>query len=256
MPWGDYFSRIFPTSMSLTEDRRRETRLRAWKFDAENEMQSYQLVLFHKNITPTYGMDFCDDIVDKFTEEDWEAKHDFIQWLFPLFEPSEAVKPVPPVLTRVTQELFLSCPHLQSSVEAAFWAYADFLGLQRFDFSSNRFIEIDETKIEKYLGGAYKHNQYRVSRVLKSLCLLQLDGLAYILLYHLLFLLQTSKLTNVKANTVNHWKMACFSVFEDQEEKTLGEAIKPDQQYMDKLYSKLKIFKANQSAYHNISARV
>lgn len=98
-----------------------------------------------------------------------EQVHDFIQWMFPLDEPS-SVNPDAPLLTESDRAAFADDPALRSSVRKSLAVFLDFLGLQ-----------IDKTghvtkaphfarriAVWKYSN----HNWLRITRMLKSLRLL------------------------------------------------------------------------------------
>ena len=88
-----------------------------------------------------------------------EATHDYIQWLFPLDEPSRSVNGAP-VLTELDIEEIKESSLAQSNLaKSAGW----FLG----------FLERNDHWITKY-----NHNHLRITRVVKSLRLLASDEAA------------------------------------------------------------------------------
>ena len=88
-----------------------------------------------------------------------EATHDYIQWLFPLDEPSRSVTGAP-VLTELDIDEIRQSSLAQSNLaESARW----FLG----------FLERNDHWIIKY-----NHNHLRITRVIKSLRLLASDKAA------------------------------------------------------------------------------
>ena len=99
------------------------------------------------------------DILLQQTDHQAEATHDYIQWLFPLDEPSRSVNGAP-VLTELDIDEIRQSSLAQSNLaESARW----FLG----------FLERNNHWITNY-----NHNHLRITRVIKSLCLLASDKAA------------------------------------------------------------------------------
>jgi hypothetical protein len=93
------------------------------------------------------------------TDHQAETTHDYIQWLFPLDEPSRSVNGAP-VLTELEIEEIRDSSLAQANLaRSAGW----FLG----------FLERNNHWITKY-----NHNQLRITRVIKSLRLLTSDKAA------------------------------------------------------------------------------
>jgi hypothetical protein len=108
-------------------------------------------------------------------DERLEVVHDYIQWLFPLSEPS-GFNVSAPVLTPATIDQFRGQPELQKAVRSSFLRMLDFFGFQirstnpldvkrRPDFSE---------KSERWLTQG-NHNHLRITRILKSLHILGLQ---------------------------------------------------------------------------------
>jgi len=93
------------------------------------------------------------------TDHQAEATHDYIQWFFPLDEPSRSVNGAP-VLTELDIEEIKESILVQGNLaKSARW----FLG----------FLERNDHWIKKY-----NHNHLRITRVIKSLRLLASDKAA------------------------------------------------------------------------------
>jgi len=93
------------------------------------------------------------------TDHQAEATHDYIQWLFPLDEPSRSVNGAP-VLTELDIDEIRQSSLVQANLaKSARW----FLG----------FLERNDHWITKY-----NHNHLRITRVIKSLRLLASDKAA------------------------------------------------------------------------------
>jgi hypothetical protein len=93
------------------------------------------------------------------TDHQAETTHDFIQWLFPLDEPSRSVMSTPVLNELDIEEIRQSELAQQNLVKSASW----FLG----------FLERNDHWITKY-----DHNHLRITRVIKSLRLLTSDEAA------------------------------------------------------------------------------
>ena len=83
----------------------------------------------------------------------WERNHDFIQWLFPLTEPSKSNRRSP-VLSQEEVELIRSSDTAQENLQRAVIRFKEFLACST-----------------KWRHG-YDHNHLRISRAIKSLRLL------------------------------------------------------------------------------------
>lgn len=97
-----------------------------------------------------------------FTPNDrwWEETHDFIQWAFPLPEPSKA-QPQSPVATQEDYDVIANDPVLKARMIAMLGRYILFL---------------DRTTAWR---GAADHNHMRITRVIRCLCLCGLNDLAF-----------------------------------------------------------------------------
>ena len=93
------------------------------------------------------------------TDHQAETNHDYIQWLFPLDEPSRSVNGAPVLTELDIDEIRQSSLAQANLAESARW----FLG----------FLERDDRWITKY-----NHNHLRINRVIKSLRLLTSDKAA------------------------------------------------------------------------------
>jgi hypothetical protein len=111
-------------------------------------------------------------------DERLEAVHDYIQWLFPLPEPSP-VNPVAPVVRAETVDAFARDATLRARLGVALDRMLRFYGLHR---RAAR-IEIDSTRFPARAAvwlQAGNHNHLRLTRVMRSLATLGLrdDALA------------------------------------------------------------------------------
>lgn len=103
-----------------------------------------------------------------------EEVHDFIQWLFPLAEPSP-VNPLAPVLDPETVQAFAADPELRQNLRRSFVRMLRFYGLEMRPGSPcviARAANFPERAVNWLHPG--DHNHLRITRILKSLSLLGL----------------------------------------------------------------------------------
>lgn len=95
----------------------------------------------------------------------FEYCHDYVQWLFPLSEPSN-FNPDAPLLTEDDVAIFKANPTIQTNLVSSFRRFLAFLGLY-YEHEVLECIDFEpiQFKIEN-------HNWFRITRVLKSLRLL------------------------------------------------------------------------------------
>ena len=92
-----------------------------------------------------------------------ESVHNYIQWLFPLDEPSN-FNPNAPILTQEDVEVFRSNPIYVDNVIRAFKAYITFMELQLTEDNIVEKAEDFDT-VFKVLWAVPNHNWMRVTRV-------------------------------------------------------------------------------------------
>ena len=108
----------------------------------------------------------------RFSHDELEDIHDYIQWLFPLTERS-AFNPGAPVLDDATIERFKSDATLRRNIERSLDVMLDFYGFTR---DRNRIVQspaFAERSANWLTPG--NHNFLRLTRILKSLTLLGLE---------------------------------------------------------------------------------
>jgi hypothetical protein len=107
-------------------------------------------------------------------DDAWEEVHDFIQWLFPLPEPSR-FNPDAPLLTPQDIDAFGREPRLRENLRRSLERFLTFLGLSREE--DGRVVEAENFAARAADAWAVpNHNWLRISRVLRSLTLLGLPG--------------------------------------------------------------------------------
>ena len=117
-----------------------------------------EIVGFLEGKTPDHRGRILDMLLQQ-TDHQAEATHDYIQWMFPLDEPSRSVNGVPLLTELEIDEIRQSSLAQANLGESARW----FIG----------FLERNDHWITKY-----NHNHLRITRVIRSLRLLASDKAA------------------------------------------------------------------------------
>ncbi len=99
-----------------------------------------------------------------YSDREMEAVHDFIQWMFPLREPSR-FNPDAPLLTDADVEAFRSDASLQAAMGRSLGRFLAFLGLK---FEAGAVVEADDFERKRAVWTSPNHNWLRITRVLTS----------------------------------------------------------------------------------------
>jgi len=168
-------------------------------------MTESKLVLFYRNNYPTDSGYYLSDIL-KWDNKQWEECHDFIQWVFPLMEPS-AYNPFAPLLTNDDINIFKSSRDLQLTVTSVIERAKRFLGFY-CDEKPHWFNPGD-------------HNMLRVTRILTFLNLIgrSKDMTA---IYSWLTSLEFKFPNIVSEETISYWVNAVDGVNFDLEQFALN----------------------------------
>jgi len=112
-----------------------------------------------------------------YSDNEMEDHHDFIQWLFPLQEPSQ-FNPDAPVLSDKDIRIFRENASLRENLARSFERFLSFLGLAR---DEKRIGPGPDYERRSGVFTSPNHNWLRITRVLTSLRLLGLeaDGQAF-----------------------------------------------------------------------------
>jgi hypothetical protein len=138
-------------------------------------------------------------------DDSLEAVHDFIQWLFPLPEPSN-FNPDAPLLTAADVAAFRADALLRSRLRRSFERFLSFLGLTIDE--GGRVAEGPNFVARVRDAWAYpNHNWLRVSRVLRSLTLLGLEAEARAL-YDWLSAAYQGRRFPIPTDTFGYWSAA------------------------------------------------
>lgn len=138
-----------------------------------------------------------------------ESVHDYIQWLFPLPEPS-AFNPAAPVLTEAAVAAFRADPHLRQRLLRSLTTMLGFYGLALVAGSGGApRIETTAAFAAKSRGWLHpgNHNHLRLTRILTSLRLLGLEDHARAL-YACLAEVARDHPHAVSATTLAYWQRA------------------------------------------------
>ena len=132
-----------------------------------------RLVEFYSGRAPDHAGRFLHQI-QQWPDERLEAVHDFIQWLFPLPEPSP-VNPLAPVLDPETIEAFAARPELRRNLRLSFLRMLRFYGLD-MQPGPPPAVRLAANFAERAANWLHRgnHNHLRITRILKSLALLGL----------------------------------------------------------------------------------
>lgn len=128
-----------------------------------------------------------------------EFDHSYVQWLFPLPEPSN-FNPDAPLLTEEDILLFHANPDLRNNLRNSLVRFLKFLGIE------------NDTTYKKPIFEHANHNWFRITRILKSLRLLGLENEA-IAFYKVLKKIHEED-GLVSENSFSYWKEAVNGLVE------------------------------------------
>ena len=140
-----------------------------------------------------------------FSDSRMESRHDFIQWMFPLEEPSQ-FNPDAPILTRADREAFQDDPALRDNLLKSFDRFLGFLGLIR---EEDRVVPASDFEAKRWRLNEPNHNWLRITRVLASLRLLGLSNHSRSFHQGLESLIVDGK-ARITADTRAYWKNAAY----------------------------------------------
>ena len=133
------------------------------------------IIQFYSGAQPDDRGRYLSDI-HKWTDDQLESVHDFIQWMFPLRERS-GVNLTAPILDADTIREFKSRPELQENLRVSFARMVKFYGMEINGSGPQRTIEPASNFRERsnvWLH-PHNHNHLRMTRIIKSLRLLGLE---------------------------------------------------------------------------------
>lgn len=163
-----------------------------------------RLVAFYRGLeTDAEGRFLADVLI--WSDDEMEAVHDFIQWLFPLPDPSR-FNPDAPLLGEEDIAAFHNDAVLQANLRKSFERILSFLGLSS---SANGEI-VEGPNLRTRVADVWampNHNWLRITRILRSLSLLGMKPQAKAL-YDRLNAIYTSKKFPISAETFRYWTEA------------------------------------------------
>ena len=121
------------------------------------------LIAFYRGFAPDSEGRWLAEI-RAFSDREMELVHDFIQWLFPLREPSQ-FNPDAPLLTDADVAAFRSDPALREALGRSFARFLAFLGLA---IEGDRVVEAPNHADRADVWRSPNHNWLRITRVLAS----------------------------------------------------------------------------------------
>lgn len=146
-----------------------------------------KVLSFLQDTGPDHRGRFLSDIL-KFSDQQIESTHDFIQWIFPLDEPSSA-SPDAPVLEPGEIALIRKSSLAAHSLNASVQWFCDYL------------------KRNKHWRVAHDHNHLRITRMIKSVRLLQGEPAANALRDRVLAIAEASK-DKISQTSWDFWQQA------------------------------------------------
>jgi len=136
--------------------------------------------------------------------DELETVHDYIQWLFPLPEPSQYNR-LAPVLDAEQIAKFHTDTELRAQLLASFDKMLGFYGFERNTMSIVRSNSWEERSRNWLRPG--NHNHLRLTRILKSLSILGLKDYAHAL-FEALNDVFSEKSSAISDTTMEYWKRA------------------------------------------------
>jgi hypothetical protein len=136
-------------------------------------MSPSRIADFYSGTAPDDRGRYVQDI-QQWPDERLESAHDFIQWLFPLDQPS-GVNPRAPLVDRGTEEEFASRPELRNALRRSFERMLRFYG---FELKPGPIVERSANFQQRARNWLHpgNHNHLRITRILKCLRRLGLEA--------------------------------------------------------------------------------
>lgn len=159
---------------------------------------SERLLSFYRGETPDIEGRTFEEILACGNDQ-WEAAHDFIQWIFPTRRASNYNEDAP-LLSDEDITIWKADPLLKENLRRAYYRWLEFLGLEEGD--DYIACKEDLTEFQQELWAGFNHNMLRITRVLDCLKTLGLDTEANDF-YE--FLKERHNDGSVSANTFRYW---------------------------------------------------
>jgi hypothetical protein len=163
-----------------------------------------RLLAFYSGSAPDHRGRYLRDILRQ--DDRWlETTHDYVQWLFPLPEPSGALPSAPLIDAEVTAA-FAADERLRQALHASLVRMLCFYGLGERDGRVTAGANWGQRKAHWFTRPT--HNNLRITRILKSLCALGLRTDAARLHAGLEALRASEQDCGVGADTFDYWRAA------------------------------------------------
>ena len=157
------------------------------------------IITFYLKESPDSEGRWLEEIL-QWPDDQWEFNHDFIQWLFPLDQPS-AYNPDAPLLDDNAIHEFYRDKLLQANLRTSYERWLRFCGIERVEGK----LHLADAKPDVWDG--FNHNWLRITRVLRCLTLLGLIKEAKEF-FGLLVVLRESQTVAIDGNTFGFWERA------------------------------------------------
>jgi len=173
-------------------------------------MANTRIIAFYSVTEPDHRGRYLHEI-QKWPDDQLEAVHDYIQWLFPLPEPS-GFNLAAPVLNRESIQEFRARPDLQDKLRVSFLRLMSFYGLE-----AHKGEQIAVTRAPNFATKATvwlsrgNHNHLRITRILRCLSLLGLEAEAKALFHCLSEIYedeQKKPMPAISDRTMLYWREA------------------------------------------------
>jgi hypothetical protein len=138
-------------------------------------MLNSPIIGFYSGTEPDHSGRYVHEI-QQWADDQLEAVHDYVQWLFPLPEPS-GFNLAAPVLNRESIQAFRARPDLQEKLRVSFLRMMNFYGLE-----ARSGEQIAVTRAPNFAAKSTvwlspgNHNHLRITRILRCLNLLGLEA--------------------------------------------------------------------------------
>jgi hypothetical protein len=148
----------------------------------------------------------------KFNDDELEGYHTYIQWLFPLREPS-AINFAAPILDDEVVSEFRRTPELQARLLMSFKLMLGFYGFQVDESGDGlKIIKSDDYSVKKENWISHRnHNYLRITRILTSLMLLGLEKYSKAF-FKCLEEIYAEEAYEIGEETFDYWKKTQISV--------------------------------------------
>jgi Opioid growth factor receptor (OGFr) conserved region len=160
------------------------------------------LVDFYRGLAAdTEGRNLAD--LWAFSDDEMEEVHDFIQWVFPLREPSR-FNPDAPLVEESDIREFKADSELQEALAHSFRRFLAFLGLT---FEAGKVVEAADFATKAIVWRYPNHNWLRITRVLTSTRMLGLEAESRAF-FDFLVAVRNRPFSGIDARTFQFWTSA------------------------------------------------